>query len=254
MCAGKTLTPKVMAAVEQAFEKAFGPYCGWAHNTLFISELASQKHRLPAHLGGTLKPTPAHAPNSADGTAEPTVQSDSLKQRADHGNSDLLATAAIAMTENVPRKQLADEQMGEAKQKTKAAKSRKRQRTRIKAEPELAGQTGLSADVAARTALTALPATTGVSESRSLNDTASLKQPASGVQEACVHEAGADQADAVPCIRQEPVEAVKVEATQAACIVPVVQYKQGIPPGTRAASGFVQGAAERTRGQAKSLQ
>lgn len=43
-----------MAAVEQAFAQAFGPYCGWAHNTLFISELASQKHRLPVRLGGLL--------------------------------------------------------------------------------------------------------------------------------------------------------------------------------------------------------
>lgn len=52
---GKTLSPKIMLAVEQAFETAFGPYCGWAHNTLFISELASQRHRLPLHLGGTLQ-------------------------------------------------------------------------------------------------------------------------------------------------------------------------------------------------------
>ena len=33
--------------VEQAFQDVFGPYAGWAHNVLFISELASQKHRLP---------------------------------------------------------------------------------------------------------------------------------------------------------------------------------------------------------------
>ena len=66
--AGKTLTPKVMAAVEQAFEKVFGPYCGWAHNTLFISDLASQRHRLPPHLGGTLQ-SPAVVPSSSQAAA-----------------------------------------------------------------------------------------------------------------------------------------------------------------------------------------
>ena len=39
-----------MAQVEQAFQQVFGPYAGWAHNTLFISELASMRHRLPARL------------------------------------------------------------------------------------------------------------------------------------------------------------------------------------------------------------
>ena len=46
-CAGKTLTPKVMVQVEKAFQDVFGPYAGWAHNVLFVSELASQRHRLP---------------------------------------------------------------------------------------------------------------------------------------------------------------------------------------------------------------
>ena len=36
-----------MTQVEQAFQDVFGPYAGWAHNVLFVSELASQKHRLP---------------------------------------------------------------------------------------------------------------------------------------------------------------------------------------------------------------
>ncbi|KAK9863991.1 hypothetical protein WJX84_001937 [Apatococcus fuscideae] len=47
---GKTLTPKLMVAVEAAFTERFGDHCGWAHNTLFISDLASQQHRLPTHL------------------------------------------------------------------------------------------------------------------------------------------------------------------------------------------------------------
>lgn len=44
MLAGKTLTKPLMAAVEQALVSRFGPYAGWAHNTLFIAELASQRH------------------------------------------------------------------------------------------------------------------------------------------------------------------------------------------------------------------
>ena len=37
-------------AVESALQDRFGSHAGWAHNTLFISELASQRHVLPAHL------------------------------------------------------------------------------------------------------------------------------------------------------------------------------------------------------------
>ena len=48
--AGKTLTKQLMIAVESALQDRFGSHAGWAHNTLFISELASQRHVLPAHL------------------------------------------------------------------------------------------------------------------------------------------------------------------------------------------------------------
>ena len=37
---------QVMEAVEIAFVERFGPYAGWAHNTLFIAELASQQVQL----------------------------------------------------------------------------------------------------------------------------------------------------------------------------------------------------------------
>ncbi|KAK9805430.1 hypothetical protein WJX73_005270 [Symbiochloris irregularis] len=67
---GKTLNPKIMVAVEQAFEQAFGSHCGWAHNTLFISELASQRHRLPPALGGTLSAAATGAGEAAvDGSS-----------------------------------------------------------------------------------------------------------------------------------------------------------------------------------------
>ncbi len=39
-----------MTAVEEAFQNRFGGHAGWAHNTLFISELATQRHLLPEHL------------------------------------------------------------------------------------------------------------------------------------------------------------------------------------------------------------
>lgn len=38
---GKTLTPRIMVAVEEAIVGVFGPFAGWAHNALFIAELAS---------------------------------------------------------------------------------------------------------------------------------------------------------------------------------------------------------------------
>lgn len=39
-----------MMAVENAFIEKFGPYAGWAHNVLFISDLKSSKQYLPRHL------------------------------------------------------------------------------------------------------------------------------------------------------------------------------------------------------------
>ncbi|KAG2488622.1 hypothetical protein HYH03_012795 [Edaphochlamys debaryana] len=46
----KTLTKATGALAAAAFTERFGPYAGWAHNTLFISELAAQQHRLPPGL------------------------------------------------------------------------------------------------------------------------------------------------------------------------------------------------------------
>jgi len=47
---GKSLTPKVMDAVEDAIAAVFGAYAGWAHNTLFIAELAHVRAALPEEL------------------------------------------------------------------------------------------------------------------------------------------------------------------------------------------------------------
>lgn len=43
----KSLTKRVHGLVQGAFQRVFGPYCGWAHNTLFVSELSSMRDRLP---------------------------------------------------------------------------------------------------------------------------------------------------------------------------------------------------------------
>lgn len=42
----KTLTPKLHPVIMEAFVKVFGDYAGWAHNALFISQLASHKQLL----------------------------------------------------------------------------------------------------------------------------------------------------------------------------------------------------------------
>ena len=43
---GKTNSPKYHPEIQKAFVERFGEYAGWAHNTLFISELASVKKKL----------------------------------------------------------------------------------------------------------------------------------------------------------------------------------------------------------------
>lgn len=43
---GKTNSPKYHPEVQAAFIKRFGDYAGWAHNTLFISELSSIQKKL----------------------------------------------------------------------------------------------------------------------------------------------------------------------------------------------------------------
>ncbi len=76
--AGKTLTPKLMIAVEAAFIERFGMHAGWAHNTLFISDLASQQHRLPPHLRSRPSKPPKDldlAGASSDDTSEAVATS-----------------------------------------------------------------------------------------------------------------------------------------------------------------------------------
>jgi hypothetical protein len=63
----KSLTKKVHGEVQAALEQRFGPYAGWAHNALFIAELASTRDKVPA-LGGGSKRRAAHASDSDSGS------------------------------------------------------------------------------------------------------------------------------------------------------------------------------------------
>lgn len=78
------MNKKIMVAVEDAFIERFGPWAGWAHNTLFISELATQRERLPEHLrpGGKVKASKSQ--KASKGSAvELLDQSASLKVEED---------------------------------------------------------------------------------------------------------------------------------------------------------------------------
>ncbi|KAI3435875.1 hypothetical protein D9Q98_001933 [Chlorella vulgaris] len=67
----KSLTKKVHGEVQQALVTRFGPYAGWAHNALFIAELATTRDKVPA-LGGGSKRTArtASSSSSEDGSGD----------------------------------------------------------------------------------------------------------------------------------------------------------------------------------------
>lgn len=46
----KTITPRLMEVAENTLIEKFGPHAGWAHNVLFLAELAELKKRLPEKL------------------------------------------------------------------------------------------------------------------------------------------------------------------------------------------------------------
>ena len=83
--AGKSLTPRVMDAVEEAVGEVFGSHAGWAHNTLFIAELAHVRAALPEELrtpprAKTEKKTPKKESKkaSAGGAGDPGEELDGL--------------------------------------------------------------------------------------------------------------------------------------------------------------------------------
>jgi 3-methyladenine DNA glycosylase/8-oxoguanine DNA glycosylase len=67
----KSLTPRVMDEVEAAVVKVFGAYAGWAHNTLFVAELAHVRAKLPEELRTPPRPkTIAVKKEKEGGTAD----------------------------------------------------------------------------------------------------------------------------------------------------------------------------------------
>ncbi|GAX83730.1 hypothetical protein CEUSTIGMA_g11155.t1 [Chlamydomonas eustigma] len=77
---GKSLTKNVHEQIQKVFEDRFGPFCGWAHNTLFMSELASQRQRLPEKLGGTTNALSTKAPAVVAKKQQPSVKRRKIKQ------------------------------------------------------------------------------------------------------------------------------------------------------------------------------
>ena len=61
----KSVTPKIMRAVEDKMFDIFGPYAGWAHNAMFIAELKSIKESLPEELRTPRRSTPGSASKAA---------------------------------------------------------------------------------------------------------------------------------------------------------------------------------------------
>ena len=69
----KSVTPKIMRAVERRMEDVFGPYAGWAHNALFIAELSDVRKTLPEHLR-TPKRTPTTPKTKTPKTKTPKTK------------------------------------------------------------------------------------------------------------------------------------------------------------------------------------
>lgn len=59
--------------VVQAFVNVFGDYAGWAHNALFISQLASHKHLLEGKGGAGAKDGAAASGSGASSESEMTA-------------------------------------------------------------------------------------------------------------------------------------------------------------------------------------
>lgn len=102
------MNKKIMVAVEDAFIERFGPWAGWAHNTLFISELATQRERLPEHLrpGGKSKATKSRK-DARGNTEEVSDQPEWMKVEqaaVQKRGLDVDVDAVVANTKNGPVK------------------------------------------------------------------------------------------------------------------------------------------------------
>ena len=71
-----------MVQVEEAFINKFGPYAGWAHNVLFISDLNSSKVYLPEKLrpgSGLARGKRKEAEKEVEGGEDTKAEGDALK-------------------------------------------------------------------------------------------------------------------------------------------------------------------------------
>eukprot|EP00884_Botryococcus_braunii_P011503 jgi/Botrbrau1/20353/Bobra.0006s0021.2 len=100
---GKTLTKPLMATVEQALVARFGPYAGWAHNTLFIAELASQRHLLvESPADAVLKPALRGSATEFEEAALPVLESPAKIRASASNASDRVKRAAEVGTGGCP--------------------------------------------------------------------------------------------------------------------------------------------------------
>ena len=80
---GKSLTKKVHVEVQAAFVQRFGAYAGWAHNSLFIGQLASTRDKVPALAtsgGGSGK-------RKGGGSEESSSASEASEEEEDDGGA-----------------------------------------------------------------------------------------------------------------------------------------------------------------------
>jgi hypothetical protein len=94
-----------MVAVEAALQARFGAHAGWAHTLLFISELASQRHRLPPHLQPGSR---ARAPLPTAAAAAAIAAEEALAEQA---AADISAKPAAASAPASRRKRRAAKQL-----------------------------------------------------------------------------------------------------------------------------------------------
>lgn len=79
--AGKKPNKALNRAVEEALQQRFGSHAGWAHNVLFISELAQMRHLLPGAASAQLVVAAATAEACA-GPAQSGEECTKLEARA----------------------------------------------------------------------------------------------------------------------------------------------------------------------------
>jgi hypothetical protein len=96
--AKKTLNKQLHADIQQVFVQRFGAFAGWAHNTLFISELASHRHLLPPGLASAAFSSSAGMGKaSKKGSKGATIKKRTAAAAVEGEEADEQAAAAAAV-------------------------------------------------------------------------------------------------------------------------------------------------------------